>query len=369
MNLKNFWNMLDAKERKRIITVIVLIGVGVVLSIAFFFFDLNVSLFGQDQNTELTTDSERDTESEDFYNNLGEENAYENQYREEVLELIAKFDEEGVKMKESAGEKVDFNSVTALNGDIVENLDDLTEAEVNKFLEENGVTKDKYKNYSLNDRKMLYLGNQAYGFLNSQYTIVDKSKVEYDSKGDNTIEMLLTAYQNQEYESVVAQVNSIKEKYSLSKGENRFIAELYADASLMKDYGKISETSQQENMLKAHKNPVALAIDTLYVSPRLRESVIVKNDSLSPYLEGLVTVKSYTRINNDTETFRYHSNEYGETVNLYEIILETDDMKEMVCYVREDAQGQLTIDGYYDNGEPTGYRTVQFWIDSGMEKE
>lgn len=372
--MNNFWNALDKKEKRKIHIIIALIITGIIMSVFFLLFGdkLQFLSFRKEDKGEVTTDSNRDKEKEDFYEDkIDEDNnetAYENEYAEEILELLTKFTDEGVNGKKNNTEDASITSVTALNGSFVEDLNDLTEKELNHFLEEQGVEKKKYKNYSLSDKKMLYLGFNAYTLMNKSYTIEKKSNKEYKYKG-NEFDSLLLKYQNQNYQTVVDEVSSIAKKNNLTSKENKLLASLYADLALMKDFGKMKTVEDKKNILRGHKNPVALAIDTLYVSPRLRESVIVKTDSLSPFLEGFVTVKSYSRVNNNTDTFKYHCAEYDMTVNLYEIILEADDGKEMVCYVRQDSNGVLTIDGYYDHGEPTGYRTVQFWIDEGLKEE
>lgn len=363
--MRNFWKNLNPYDKFKIILFFCLIFVGTFATIFFLAFQNNLNNYLNDSNKDIDnsvhTDADIDTETQDFYANMGIENPDENQYTEEVLELYTKLDNDGVKGFKQGPDIAEIDTVTILNGSFVSNIDDITDETLNSYLEEQGISAKKYKNYSKRDKLYLYLGYNAQRYFETAYVIYSKDKKEYTFK-ESEFNNLLSLYQNQNYEEVIDKIKDITDKYSLSKGKNRFIASLYSDALLMKDFDKINSDEDKKTILENHKNPIALAIDTLYVLPQMRNDIIVKKDSLSPYLEDYVRVVDYVRVNNGTEEFKYHSADYDSTVNLYKITLEVlEDGNEIVCYVRQDSEGILTIDGYYDKDEPTGYRTVQFW--------
>lgn len=250
-------------------------------------------------------------------------------------------------------------------------ITELSDRQLDTKLIEKGFTDDEIASMETSQKERAALGDKYNEIVNeTKIYSTNKKAVEYPSeKSTELYETLINYLEINDYPSIIGDVDDILIDFNLSSGENVKIAALYADAVRMNQYETLDKDNK-ENILKAHRDPIALAIDTLAVYPRRREAVILDTASKTPVFDGKVKFKTISELNQSNENYKYYKELWKDTkvINIYKVILSIPDVKELECIVLKSYDDELRIAGYYGDKD-NHYITVAERAALGVDEE
>lgn len=246
-----------------------------------------------------------------------------------------------------------------------------SDKELDEKLTEKGFDMAEIDNMDASQKERVALGDK-YNEIMSQTKIysVNKKAVEYpEEKSRALYEALIKYLEVNDYQSIIGEVDEVLNNFNLSKGENSKIAALYADAVRMNQYDSLNKDNK-ESILKAHRDPVALAIDALSVYPRRREAVILDTASKTPVFDGDIKFKSISEMQESDKDFKYYKDLWKDTkiITIYKIILSIPEVDDLECIVLKSYDDELRIAGYYGDKE-NRYITVAERAALGVDEE
>lgn len=379
--MKRFFEQLTTDEKKKLIIMIVVIGIGIVSTIIYFSMQFISKDDKSDNGTTINEQSDIDKQAQE----IGADDIAKQVEGTDELITIGGLDSqsnddgdlgdiyyvidsklnESLKTFKKGKDTQSITSVTARNGKSYSSLNKVTESLCDSFFKAEGINESDYKDLDLEVKQQLFLGESAYKYLSTQYTYNKNSK-EYSDDSDKLLSETISSYQKGNFQEIKSKIGGLIKKYNFTNAKNRIIIQIYADACFMINYQNM-ETSSQQSVLKGLKNPISLSLSPLFIeNPRVREVVILDDYSLSPITEGENKILKYLRLDNNSSEFKERA--VSETQNLYKIEIITGDSEEIVSYISESASHELKVVGYYSsNGaESSAYQTVMFWKTSGI---
>lgn len=247
----------------------------------------------------------------------------------------------------------------------------VNESELDNLLLSKGVSQEELGKLSPTEKDKIIL-DEDYTYQENLIKLYSDNPNATEYPKDLAIKdyrKFLTKLCNTDFSGITQEVTTILETYNLSENESLPIAALYTDVVKMKTYDGLPKTAK-ESILKSHKNPAALAIDTLLAYPRRREAVILDTASKTPVFEGIMGVGKIQTLKNGNDDYNYYMGLWeGEAIRtIYQIDLTIPETSGMYCIVLESTTGELRIAGYYGDSADR-YITVAERMEMGVDNE
>ena len=266
----------------------------------------------------------------------------------------------------SKGSKVIENSLI----DVVDDDDGysgLKEIDIDQILRDQGLIEEFIDSASIEEKEQLIMGGE-YEFEKTKPILVSKNKDAIELPKEQSEKLwyeIVSLYGVANFDQVKVMVNETIKDYHLTEGLNSDIAAIYSDANYMISYSGM-DLEDKEKVLKNHRSPSALAIDTLFAYVRRREAVILDFNSLSPIISGEVRVTSSNLLGKESTDWNTYAGLWEDVVNVYEVKLIVEKDIELTAYVLQNNEHDLRIAGYY--GSPgLNYMPVSKWIEWGID--